>query len=276
MVYFPKRYIVFQRKGTTHNINNIPNTTPLLTASDIKYLQSLRLGKFRQKYNKFVAEGDKCCVEFLKTQRYNIDTIYASKDWESLHIDILTSHSSKVTIVDAKEMKKISQLKTPTDVLLLCDKADASINKSLNADSILYLDGIQNPGNLGTIIRTADWYGISQLVCSKDTVDFYHPKVVQAAMGSHNRMTYFVADLSELITISNHKVLGTALDGLPIDRSESLTPCILVIGNEGQGIRKENMEFVDHKILITGSADKIAESLNAGIATAIVLDRLFG
>ena len=99
-------------------INNIPNTTPLLTASDIKYLQSLRLGKFRQKYNKFVVEGDKCCIEFLKTQMYHIDTIYASKDWERLHSDILSSHSkNKVTIVDSKEMKKISQLKTPTDVV---------------------------------------------------------------------------------------------------------------------------------------------------------------
>ena len=144
------------------------------------------------------------------------------------------------------------------------------------SDSILYLDGIQNPGNLGTIIRTADWYGISQLVCSKDTVDFYHPKVVQAAMGSHNRMQYFVADLSELVSISDHKVLGAALDGLPIDRKEPLTPCILVIGNEGKGIRRDNMQYIERKILITGSQDKIAESLNASIATAIVLDRLFG
>ncbi len=258
------------------NIYNISNTTPLLTVSDIKYLQSLRLGKFRQKYNKFVVEGDKCSVEFLKTQMYNIDTIYASKDWEISHADILSPYQSKVTIVDAKEMKKISQLKTPTDVLLLCDMVDNSIKQSLKKESILYLDGIQNPGNLGTIIRTADWYGISQLVCSRDTVDFYHPKVVQAAMGSHNRMQYFVADLSELVAISDHTVLGTALDGSPIDRSETLTPCILVIGNEGQGIRQENMQFIDRKILITGATDKIAESLNAGIATAIVLDRLFG
>ncbi|HAV30262.1 MAG TPA: RNA methyltransferase [Saprospirales bacterium] len=257
-------------------INNIPNTTPLLTASDIKYLQSLRLGKFRQKYNKFVVEGDKCCIEFLKTQMYHIDTIYASKDWERLHTDILLSHNSKVTIIDFKEMKKISQLKTPADVFLLCDMADNSIKQSLMSDSILYLDGIQNPGNLGTIIRTADWYGISQLVCSKDTVDFYHPKVVQAAMGSHNRMQYFVADLSELVSISDHKVLGAALDGLPIDRKEPLTPCILVIGNEGKGIRRDNMQYIERKILITGSQDKIAESLNASIATAIVLDRLFG
>ena len=248
----------------------------MLTASDIKYLQSLRLGKFRQKYNKFVVEGDKCCVEFLKTQMYHIDTIYASKDWEGLHSDILSSHRNKIKIIDSKEMKKISQLKTSTDVLLLCDMADNKIKESLNSDSILYLDGIQNPGNLGTIIRTADWYGISQLVCSRDTVDFYHPKVVQAAMGSHIRMLCFTADLSELVTISEHKVLGTALDGSPIDRSEILTPCIIVIGNEGKGIREENMQYIDRKILITGSQDRVAESLNAGIATAIVLDRLLG
>ena len=248
----------------------------MLTVSDIKYLQSLRLGKFRQKYDKFIAEGDKCCVEFLKAQKYQIDTIYASKDWERLHSDILSPYRSKVVIVDSKEMKKISQLKTPTDVFLLCKKANNSIKQSLKPESVLYLDGIQNPGNLGTIIRTADWYGISQLVCSRDTVDFYHPKVIQAAMGSHNRMNYFTEELSELVSLSNLEVLGTALDGLPVDRTEQLAPCILVIGNEGQGIRNENMMYVDRKILIQGDKNKIAESLNAGIATAIVLDRLFG
>ena len=95
-------------------------------------------------------------------------------------------------------------------------------------------------------------------------------------MGSHIRIVCFTADLSELVTISEHKVLGTALDGLSIDRSEILTPCIIVIGNEGKGIREENMQYIDRKILITGSQDRVAESLNAGIATAIVLDRLFG
>lgn len=207
---------------------------------------------------------------------YQIDTIYATKDWESLQSVTLSPHGSKVTIIDAKVMKKISQLKTPTDVLLLCDMRENSIKQSLKEVSVLYLDGIQNPGNLGTIIRTADWFGISQLVCSSDTVDFYHPKVVQAAMGSHNRMQSFTADLSELVSLSDLKVLGTSLDGSPIDRSETLAPCILVIGNEGQGIRQENMQFIDRKILISGADDKIAESLNAGIATAIVLDRLFG
>jgi len=248
----------------------------VLTASTVKYLQSLRLGKFRQKYNKFVAEGDKCSIEFLKAQMYHIDTIYASNDWVELHSDILSSHRNKVVVVSPKEMKKISQLKTPTEVLLLCDMADNDIKDSLRAESILYLDGLQNPGNLGTIIRTADWYGISQLVCSSDTVDYYHPKVVQAAMGSHNRMHHFTADLSELKSMSKLSVLGTALDGQPINRTEDLVPCILVIGNEGQGIREENMKYIDKKILIEGSSDKIAESLNAGIATAIVLDRLFG
>lgn len=207
---------------------------------------------------------------------YHIEAIYATTHWERLDSDLLTPYRSKFVIVDTKEMKKISQLKTPTDVLLLCKMADNNIKQSLNQDSVLYLDGIQNPGNLGTIIRTADWYGISQLVCSLDTVDFYHPKVVQAAMGSHNRMRCFTAELSELVKLSELKVLGTALDGCPVDRSEPLTPCILVIGNEGKGIRSDNMQFVDRKILITGSDQKIAESLNAGIATAIVLDRLFG
>lgn len=248
----------------------------MLTASTIKYLQSLRLGKFRQKYNKFIAEGDKCCIEFLKAQLYNIDTIYASKDWEGRHSHILSSYRDKLVVVDNKEMNKISLLKTATEVLLLCDKSTDDIKQSLKNESLLYLDGIQNPGNLGTIIRTADWYGINQIVSSQDTVDFYHPKVVQAAMGSHNNIMHFTAELSELRALTNLPILGTSLDGDPIDRSTSLTPCVLVIGNEGKGIREDNVKYINRKILIHGSPSKIAESLNAGIATAIVLDRMFG
>lgn len=248
----------------------------MLTAATIKYLQSLRLGKFRQKYNKFIAEGDKCCIEFLKAQKYNIDTIYASDEWIDLHTDILTAYKSKLISIEHKQMKKISQLKTPTEVFLLCDNRVLDIKDSLKGTSILYLDAIQNPGNLGTIIRTADWYGVTQIVCSKDSVDYYHPKVVQAAMGSHNNIDYYIANLEDLKSIANLPVLGTALDGHPIDRSSKIDPCILVIGNEGKGIRSENMPFIDQKILIEGAAGKIAESLNAGIATAIVLDRLFG
>ena len=248
----------------------------MITAATIKYIQSLRLGKFRQKYNKFIVEGDKCAIEFLKANTYNIDAIYASDDWVTRHSHILAATHYNLEVIDSKEMKKISQLKTPTDVLLLCDKLVKDINVSLKNESILYLDGLQNPGNLGTIIRTADWYGISQLVCSSDTVDFYHPKVVQAAMGSHNRMIHFTADLSDLKAISPLPILGTSLEGNPIDRNANLVPCILVIGNEGQGIRESNIPYIDQKILIEGASNKIAESLNAGIAAAIVLDRLFG
>ncbi len=251
-------------------------STKVLTATTIKFLQSLRLGKFRQKYNKFIAEGDKCCIEFLKAQKYNVDTIYAQEDWVELHNDILAAHQSNIVIVEDRQMKKISQLKTPTKVLLLCDILKNDHKHSLKEASTLYLDGIQNPGNLGTIIRTADWYGVSQIVCSRDSVDYFHPKVVQAAMGSHNNMDYYIADLNELNEVVNMKILGTALDGRPIDRSVKLDPCVLVIGNEGKGIRLENMQYIDQKILIEGADGKIAESLNAGIATAIVLDRIFG
>jgi len=207
----------------------------LITAATIKYIQSLRLGKFRQKYNKFIVEGDKCAIEFLKANTYNIDAIYASDDWVTRHSHILAATHYNLEVIDSKEMKKISQLKTPTDVLLLCDKPVKDINVSLKNESILYLDGLQNPGNLGTIIRTADWYAISPL-----------------------------------------PILGTSLEGNPIDRNANLVPCILVIGNEGQGIRESNMPYIDQKILIEGTSNKIAESLNAGIAAAIVLDRLFG
>lgn len=249
----------------------------MISANTIKYIQSLRLGKFRQKYNKFIAEGDKCCIEFLTRQVYTIDAIYATDIWLKNNKAIAQLQSDKIVEIDMKAMHKITQLKTPTNVLIVCNQLTNDINKTLlNNESILYLDGIQNPGNMGTMIRTADWYGVNQIVCSTDTVDYYHPKVVQAAMGSHNRVAQFTADLGELHDISPLQILGTSLDGKPIDRSQSQPPYIVVIGNEGQGIRPEHMKLIDQKILIEGANGKIAESLNAGIACAIVLDRLFG
>lgn len=174
-------------------------------------------------------------------------------------------------------MKKISLLTNPTEVLIVCGQLHFSINENLNNNqTILYLDGLQNPGNMGTIIRTADWYGISQIICSFDSVDYYHPKVVQAAMGSHNRMHQFVSSLAEVKAISELNIIGTTLGGKPLNKAGDISSCIIVIGNEGKGIRPENVNLLDQQILIPGSSGKIAESLNAGIACAVVLDRLFG
>lgn len=174
-------------------------------------------------------------------------------------------------------MKKISLLTNPTNVLIICEPEPTTINKRLNPEqSIIYLDGLQNPGNLGTIIRSADWYGVPQIVCSTDTVDYYHPKVVQAAMGSHNRITHMIADLDELKDLTSLPVIGTSLDGHLLDQDLVDKASILVIGNEGKGIRPECQLLLDHKVIIPGDDQRIAESLNAGVATSIMLDRLYG
>ncbi len=248
----------------------------MLSISQSKYLQSLKLGKFRQKYDKFVAEGDKCCYEFLRADTFIIDAIYATPSWIDQNPVNVSKYREILQSVTNKEMKKISLLKTPTDILIVCDMRDYDIKNVLRSEPILYLDAIQNPGNLGTMIRTADWYGVTQIVCSSDTVDYYHPKVVQAAMGSHNRMTSYIASLDLVKACSLLPILGTTLQGEPLERLTDRQPFVIVMGNEGKGIRPPYISLLDRQISIVGADGRVAESLNAGIACAVVLDRLFG
>lgn len=245
----------------------------MLTANTIKYLRSLRQGKFRQKYNNFVAEGNKCVSEFLRSGRYEVEAIYATAQWIDQHSDYKDRYQGKISVVDEKIMKKITLLTTPTEVLLLAKQEYKDLSVVSSKSNILYLDNIQNPGNMGTILRTADWYGLHQVVCSSDCVDYYHPKVVQAAMGSHNAIEYYVEDLAQLKEATRLPVWGTSLEGSE-DFGNDRKPKIIVIGNEGKGIRPAYMPLVDQKVKIAGSPNRVAESLNAGIATAIILDRL--
>jgi len=233
----------------------------MLTKSQIKLITSLKQKKFRIQHQLFVVEGVKVVQEFLNSN-YELVAIFAVEDRYS-------QYNHKFTLVDSKELAKISGFSTPNKVLATF-KIPSSL--AVNWSSLtVALDGINDPGNLGTIIRLCDWFGIEDLVCSEDTVDCYNPKVVQASMGSHTRVNITYVDLKKtLSTVSN--CMGTFMDGISIYNQTLPKTGVIVLGNEANGI-SENIESLINLRLSIPRFGKLkqTESLNVANAAAIVL-----
>ncbi len=233
----------------------------MLTKSQIKLIISLKQKKFRIQHQLFVVEGLKVVQEFLNSD-YVLEDIFATDDHFS-------QYEQNLTRVDLKELSKISGFSTPNKVVATFKiPSPNSINWS---SLVLALDGINDPGNLGTIIRLCDWFGIENLVCSEDTVDCYNPKVVQASMGSHTRVNITYIDLkTTLSSVSN--CMGTFMDGVSIYEQELPKSGVIVLGNEANGI-SENIEALMHTRLSIPRFGKFkqTESLNVANAAAIIL-----
>lgn len=238
----------------------------MISKNQIKFIRSLELKKNRKRESLFVAEGPKVIEELLKLKTPH--TIIATKEWIDNNPKI-----SNVIEVSERELESASLLKTPQQVLALF--AIETTEQDLNIDNnklYLALDGIQDPGNLGTIIRIADWFGIDTIYCSNETVDVYNPKVIQATMGSIARVKVIYTDLYNMISNLSDEmpVYGTFLDGSDIYKKELTPNGIIVMGNEGKGITKELKSLITNKLLIPSfSIGDTAESLNVAIATAI-------
>lgn len=241
----------------------------MLTVHKIKILQSLDKKKFRQKYNLFLIEGNKTIRE-LRNSPYKLSEIYSldGHDFGIKEFDDL------VTIISESELKKISFLQHPKDSLAVCELPEAYLDE--NCQRNIVLDGIQDPGNLGTIIRLADWFGIEQIICSEDTVDVFNPKVIQATMGSFARVNVCYTDISEFLARTKIPNLGTDMDGENIYSFKFPEAFNLILGNEGNGIRRETEEVLDKKITIPRFGKKQAtESLNVSVAAGIILGEIF-
>lgn len=241
----------------------------MISKNKIKYLQSLKVQKFRKVNGVFIAEGDKLVKELL-TSDLNIVEIYALSDWFS---NIQIHSEIKCYEITNDDLYKISSLKTPNKVIAVV-KIPNNENISLNFEEeiILMLDNIKDPGNLGTIIRIADWFGIKNIICSENTVEVYNPKVIQATMGSISRVKVYYKKLKDfLISIpQNILVYGSLLNGENIYNCKLTKNGIIIIGNESKGISDEIYPFIDKKIKIPSYNENGAESLNASIATAII------
>jgi len=240
----------------------------MISKNKIKYIRSLELKKNRNKEGKFVAEGFKVVDDLLALQP--ADLIVATGEW--LRDKHFGAETEVIEVTD-EELKKVSFLQHPQQVLAVFRQAtsgDYSINTS---ELSLALDGVQDPGNLGTIIRIADWFGITHIYCSQDTADVYNPKVVQATMGSIARVKVEYGDLLGLVESlpADVPVYGTLLDGDNIYQQKLENRGLIVMGNEGKGISPALAKKVNHKLLIPNFPEgrATADSLNVAIATAI-------
>lgn len=209
--------------------------------------------------------------EIMRERPADIEQVYVLSNWAEENQDILKPHLNKTIIISPKELERISNLKTPNKALLLVKKFNYREELSDTSNQwILYLDDIQDPGNLGTIIRNADWFGIKYVFCSPGCAEIYNSKVIQATMGSIFRVVLQVKSLEEVKKqFSKFPVLGFLMDGKNIYERKATEAGIIVIGNEGRGIRQENEQWLDEKLRIPSKANSRAESLNAAVASGI-------
>jgi TrmH family RNA methyltransferase len=242
----------------------------MIPASKIKYVKSLGIQKFRRLHQQFVVEGPKMMDELFESDFLPLE-IFATPTWIDENNDKELKWREKLVRVSEKEIARLSGLKTANKVLATVQIPERKITKKDFNKILLVLDGISDPGNLGTIIRTAEWFGIESILCSPDSVELYNPKVVQATMGSLFRVKVFYDDLGE--TIAKHgkgiPVFGTMLEGENIYNLKPVNQAIVVIGSESHGIRPATRDLLTHRITIPSSGSD-AESLNASVATGIV------
>lgn len=238
----------------------------MISKNEIKYIQSLSHKKTRDEDEVFVAEGTKLVNELLSSDIV-VKKIYAVQEWVKIH-----AHLNIVTTISETELKKISGQQTPNQVLAIVEKKKIKTDPPLKGNITLVLDGIQDPGNLGTIIRIADWFGIAQIVAAVDTADIYNSKVVQSTMGSIIRVDVWYKELETFLNKADVEIYGALLQGENIYTHPKVSEGIIVIGNESQGIRKNLLPFIHHAITIPKKGN--AESLNAAVATGIILSHL--
>jgi len=250
----------------------------VISKNKIKYLRSLKLKKFRQKYNNFTVEGDKIVLELLQSSNVEIETIIATESWQKQYFNQTLGKSSLIETAKEVDIKKFSNFSTPSSVFVVAKQIENSWKDNVIKNNFsLYLDGIQDPGNFGTILRIADWFGIPYVFCSPKCADLYHPKVIQASMGAFLRLNVVSTPFNAILERYNDlPFYGTVLDGDSIFTTHPYQNGCIVIGNEGQGISPDILEKLTHRLLIPKGKNGGAESLNAAVATGIVCAILTG
>jgi len=247
----------------------------MISKSKARLILSLQKKKVREKEGLFVIEGDKLVKEFLSA-KVHIKTLIAKKEFISklpVSFKECIDHIEDATF---GELKQISSLKTPHNALAVVNIPEQTMIPEDLLDKIcVALDFVQDPGNLGTIIRAAAWFGIRNIVCSKDCVDVYNPKVIQATMGAILQVNIYYSDLKAFVRLAKGKnvpIFGTVLDGESIYQHKLTGKGIILLGNESRGISNELMPYITHKIMIPGISSSMPgiESLNVGMAASIV------
>ena len=243
----------------------------MLSKASVKYIQSLQHKKFRDEHHVFIAEGPKILTELIEDGFFELECLYLIKNWaDELDNKLLERYKDKIQVIEGFELEKISALKSPNKGVGVFKKRIAISDFKIKESITLVLDDINDPGNMGTIIRTADWFGIENIACSLNTVDCYNPKVVQSTMSSLARVNIFYTDLVKWLD-DNKKVpiYCATLNGMKLNDIQNKNEAILIIGNEANGVSQQVMNCADEMITIPKIGK--AESLNAAVATSILL-----
>ena len=239
----------------------------MLSKAQNKYIRSLTQQKFRNEYKVFIAEGEKIALEWLSSGTL-VKTIVATASWVELNTKLISKHpEAELYVVTESELAVLSSLQTPNQVLLVVPLPEKKTVPVLD-EWYLALDALQDPGNMGTIIRIADWFGIPNIVCSPGCVDVYNPKVVQSAMGGHLRVGIYEADLVSFLSANSLPKIAATLNGDSVYNMDRLGAGILIIGNESKGVSAKVAAMATKKVTIPRRGG--AESLNAGVSAGIV------
>jgi TrmH family RNA methyltransferase len=245
-----------------------------ISKNEIKFVQALHQKKFRQIYKKFIVEGEKIARETLLQGLFQVHGLYALQSWLEENRD-LYAHLPAESIhqVSAGELERISALQAPNNILLVVNMDNPTAEETFQiTQKALFLDDIQDPGNLGAILRIADWFGITHVVSSPGTVEFFNPKVIQATMGAFLRVRVKTATLQVLCKANpGIRVMGATLYGENTFKTKLPDQAILVIGNESTGISEDTLKLIDKKLTIPKPEGGGAESLNAAVATGILV-----
>lgn len=237
----------------------------MLSQAQEKFIRQLQKKKYRKKEASFIAEGEKIVNELISSN-LSIQNIYALESWVK-KAQLNKELNSKVNIITEKQLKKISALTTAQEVMAVVDIPKELRVLDCKENLVLALDNVKDPGNLGTIIRTADWFGIKQIVCSPECVDAFNPKVVQASMGSIFRVQLHYKNLYDWLNSLDCEVYAAHLKGKNLWKAELHNSGVLLMGNESMGISDELMQLVSSSLKIPAKGK--AESLNVAVATAI-------
>jgi TrmH family RNA methyltransferase len=247
----------------------------MLSKTHFSRIRSLHLKKNRDAADVFIAEGSKVVMELLGSGKFLCRELIVASEWLSRHSDApVLAHTSLISVAGADQLNALSLLQKNQEVIGLFRRAIIPDEPTVEGITLI-LDGIRDPGNLGTLIRTADWFGLGAIICSHDTVDCYNPKVVQSAMGSMARVDVHYADLTGwLIKYPEIPVCAAVPGGRPVRELGQINEGFLIIGSESHGIRPELLSLATQRVGISGAGT--AESLNAAVAAGILLSYLSG
>lgn len=242
-----------------------------ITKNQVKLIHSLKQKKFRQKYNKYTLEGEKLVLDLIRLNPSAIEMLVFTEPFAEKHADLLSSVDINTCLASTNDMKRMSQFKHASNILALSSLSSfPRLLKIPASGRFIYLEQIQDPGNLGTIIRTADWFGYDGVLLSEGSVDLYNSKVIQSSMGSVFRMPTMSVNLDELSTC-DLPCIATSLQGSDLSTYSFPGSFVLAFGNEGQGLSEAVLDLCSKHLLISDQFTKGAESLNISMSAAVCM-----